>query len=359
MTDPFAARLLRWFDRHGRRDLPWQRTDTSGRRDPYAVWLSEVMLQQTQVRTVVDYFERFVAALPTVRALATASEDQVFALWSGLGYYRRARFAHQAAQICVRDHGGDLPADFAALVLLPGIGRSTAGAILAQAYGQRWPILDGNVKRVLARHHGVAGYPGEVAVEKELWRHADLHTPQARVADYTQAIMDLGATICVRERPRCVQCPLAATCVAYCEGLTAALPTRRPARSIPTRATCMLVLRDAQGRVLLERRGPNGVWSGLWSLPEADSADAARSRARQYAQVTGDELLAGFTHAFTHYRLQVTPLLFRCNVASTGVADHPDLRWCAADALEQLGLPTPVRRLLSRINDAGAATAAK
>jgi A/G-specific adenine glycosylase len=359
MTDRLAAPLLRWFDRHGRKDLPWQRTDASGRRDPYAVWLSEVMLQQTQVRTVLGYFERFVAALPTLRALAAASEDQVFALWSGLGYYRRARHAHQAARICVREHGGDLPADFAALLALPGIGRSTAGVILAQAHGQRWPILDGNVKRVLARYPGVSGYPGEAAVEKELWRHADLHTPQMRVADYTQAIMDLGATVCLREQPRCAQCPLAAACVAYRDGLTAALPTRRPSRAVPTRSTCMLVLRDAEGRVLLERRGPHGVWSGLWSLPEADDADAARSLAGHHATIAGDEPLDAFTHVFTHYRLQVTPLLFRCTAAIPCVADPPGLRWCAADELARLGLPSPVRRLLSRVNDAAAAVAAK
>jgi A/G-specific adenine glycosylase len=359
MTDPLAAPLLRWFDRHGRKDLPWQRADASGRRDPYLVWLSEVMLQQTQVRTVVGYFERFVAALPSVRALATASEDQVFALWSGLGYYRRARHAHQAARICVEEHGGQLPADFAALLALPGVGRSTAGAILAQAHGQRWPILDGNVKRVLARYHGVSGYPGEAAVERELWHYADLHTPQARVVDYTQAIMDLGATVCLREQPRCMQCPLASGCVAYRDGLTSALPTRRPTRVIPNRDTCMLVLRDADRRVLLERRGPQGVWSGLWSLPEAGNVDAARSWARQHAQVAGEEPLDAFTHVFTHYRLQVTPLLFRCTSTNPGIADHPDLRWYAADELEQLGLPSPVRRLLSRINDAAATVAAK
>jgi len=359
MTDPLAARLLHWFDRHGRKDLPWQRTDASGRRDPYAVWLSEVMLQQTQVRTVIGYFERFVTTLPTVRALAAASEDQVFALWSGLGYYRRARHAHETARICAREHGGELPADFAALLALPGIGRSTAGAILAQAHGQRWPILDGNVKRVLARYHGVSGYPGEAAVERELWHYADLHTPQARVADYTQAIMDLGATICLRGQPRCAQCPLAAGCVAYREGLTAALPTRRPARAIPTRSTCMVMLRDTRGRVLLERRGPHGVWSGLWSLPEADNADDARSWAGRHARVAGDEPLDAFIHVFTHYRLQVTPWLFRCAAANPGVADHPDLRWCTADELARLGLPAPVRRLLSRVNDAAAAGTAQ
>src|SRR6185437_219263 len=227
MIASLSSRLLRWFDRHGRKDLPWQRETSPGRRDAYGVWLSEVMLQQTQVATVVGYFERFVAALPTLRDLAAADEDTVLALWSGLGYYRRARFLHQAARICVAQHGGELPCDFAALNALPGIGRSTAGAILAQAHGLRFPILDGNVKRVLTRYHGIHGDPATSAIEKQLWRHAEAHTPKQRVADYTQAIMDLGATVCMRSRPRCETCPLAADCIAHRDALTAQLPTRK------------------------------------------------------------------------------------------------------------------------------------
>lgn len=347
MSATLATRLLRWFDRHGRKDLPWQHP-----RDAYRVWLSEVMLQQTQVITVVAYFERFVAALPTLRDLAAAEEDTVLALWSGLGYYRRARFLHRAAQLCVDQHGGELPRDFDALNALPGIGRSTAGAILAQAHGLRFAILDGNVKRVLTRYHGIHGHPGESAVEKQLWQHAEAHTPTSRVADYTQAIMDLGATLCTRSRPRCEDCPLAADCVAHRDNLTAILPSRKPTKSIPTRATVMLILRDRDGRVLLERRGPHGVWSGLWSLPEASDPDGAWRIAQQHARIDDAQALVPFTHVFSHYRLDIEPLLFDHATAQRGIADNPQLRWCSAGELGALGLPAPVRTLLLQINDA-------
>lgn len=349
MTATFATRLLRWFDRHGRKDLPWQRTLDNGRRDAYRVWLSEVMLQQTQVATVIGYFERFVSSLPSLRDLAAADEDTVLALWSGLGYYRRARFLHRAAQICVEQHGGELPRDFDALHALPGIGRSTAGAILAQAHGLRFPILDGNVKRVLTRYHGIHGHPGESAVEKQLWQHAEAHTPVARVADYTQAIMDLGATLCVRSRSRCESCPLAAGCIAHRDGLTAQLPTAKPGKRTPTRSTVMLILRDHHGRVLLERRGPQGVWSGLWSLPEATDPDGAWRIAQQHALIDGAQTLTPFTHVFSHYRLDIEPLLFDRATATRGIADNPQLRWYSTEELAALGLPAPVRTLLLNI----------
>ncbi|BFI95014.1 MAG: A/G-specific adenine glycosylase [Rhodanobacter sp.] len=341
---PFAAALLAWFDDHGRHDLPWQHP-----RDAYRVWLSEIMLQQTQVSTVVGYFDRFVAALPTLRELAAAPEDRVLALWAGLGYYRRARFLHRAAQCCVQDHGGELPRDFAALAALPGIGRSTAGAILAQAHGMRFPILDGNVKRVLARYHGIHGHPGASAVEKQLWQHAEAHTPHTRTADYTQAIMDLGATVCTRARPCCGTCPLASGCTALRDGLVAQLPSPKPSKTAPTRATVMLILRDADGRVLLERRGAQGVWPGLWSLPEAAGIDAAWRRARQHARIDDAQALAPFTHVFSHYRLRVEPLLFDGATATSAIADNPGLRWCDAGELAALGLPAPVRKLLQNL----------
>jgi A/G-specific adenine glycosylase len=345
-----SGRLLRWYDRHGRKDLPWQRETAPGCRDAYRVWLSEVMLQQTQVAVVIGYFERFVTALPTLRDLAAADEDTVLALWSGLGYYRRARFLHQAAKICVEQHDGELPRDFAALNALPGIGRSTAGAILAQAHGLRFPILDGNVKRVLTRYHGIHGDPAASAVEKQLWLHAEAHTPKRRIADYTQAIMDLGATICVRSRPCCEACPLADDCTALREGLTAQLPTRKAGKSIPTRATVMLVLRDQQRRVLLERRGPQGVWSGLWSLPEATDPGSAWRLAQQHAQIDDAQALAPFTHVFSHYRLNIEPLLFDQAAALQKVADDGTLRWCSASDIDTLGLPSPVRKLLRQIH---------
>ena len=344
-----AARLLHWFDRHGRKDLPWQSETSPGERDAYRVWLSEVMLQQTQVATVLAYFERFVAALPSLPALARADEDTVLALWSGLGYYRRARFLHRAAQICVEQHDGELPRDFAALAALPGIGRSTAGAILAQAHGLRFPILDGNVKRVLTRYHGIDGDPATGAVAKQLWLHAEAHTPRHRVADYTQAIMDLGATVCVRGNPRCEACPLAGDCVAFREGRTAQLPTRKAGKSVPTRATIMLVLRDGQQRILLERRGPQGVWSGLWSLPEATDADDAWRIAQRHAHIDDAQALAPFTHVFSHYRLNVEPLLFDRAAARQEVADDAQRRWGSTSDLDTLGLPAPVRKLLLQL----------
>ena len=337
----FASILLAWFDEHGRKDLPWQHP-----RDAYRVWLSEVMLQQTQVVTVIPYFQRFIDALPTLRDLAMADEDTVLALWSGLGYYRRARFLQRAAQICVEQHGGELPRDFDALSALPGIGRSTAGAILAQAHGLRFAILDGNVKRVLTRYLGIHGHPGQSAVEKMLWQHAEALTPATRTADYTQAIMDLGATVCVRSRPQCDTCPLAAECVAKRDGLTAQLPSTKPSKAIPTRDTVMVILRDAQGRVLLERRGPQGVWSGLWSLPEASDHDHAWRAAQSLARIDDAQALPSFVHVFSHYRLKIEPLLFDEATAHQRIADNVVLRWCDAAERAALGLPAPVRSLL-------------
>jgi A/G-specific adenine glycosylase len=345
VTDDFARDLLAWFALHGRKDLPWQHPRT-----PYRVWLSEVMLQQTQVRTVLAYFERFVAALPTLAALADAPLDRVLALWSGLGYYSRARNLHRAAQVCVELHGGELPRDFDALAALPGIGRSTAGAILTQAYGLRFPILDGNVRRVLARWHGVPGWSGEAAVQRELWAHADAHTPETRVADYTQAIMDLGATVCVRSRPLCAACPVANGCIALRDGLTAELPTPKPSRQVPTRETTMLIVRDDDGRVLLEQRPPAGIWAALWSLPETHdvaSADAVL-RERYAVRAESSAALAGFVHSFSHYHLRVTPLVVT-GTRAPRVADDAGRGWYSRDEWQALGLPSPVRKLLQTV----------
>jgi len=346
-VDDFARKLLRWFDRHGRHDLPWQHPRT-----PYRVWISEVMLQQTQVATVIPYFKRFTAALPDLPALAAASEDRVLALWSGLGYYRRARHLHAAARLCVERHGGELPRDFDALAALPGIGRSTAGAILALAHGERRAILDGNVRRVLARFHGIRGWPGERAVENRLWKLAERHTPAARVADYTQAIMDLGATTCTRSRPRCEHCPQARECVAHAQSLTAEIPQRRPARMLPEKHVVWLVLGDAHGRVLLTRRGSQGVWPGLWSLPEApDRASAIRTAARLAGLGrVRPSALPMVRHGFTHFRLHALPLHWCAARGGHAIADAPDLRWCTPEDLGALGIPAPVRELLSTLN---------
>ena len=306
------------------------------------------MLQQTRVSTAAPYFERFVAALPSIAALAAAPLDQVLALWSGLGYYARARNLHAAARACMDHHGGELPRDFDALVALPGIGASTAGAILAQAWGERFAILDGNVKRVLARYHGIEGWPGRAVVEQRLWACARGHLPLRRLADYTQAQMDLGATVCTRHAPACTACPLSQGCVARAQGRTAELPTPRPGKALPTREAVLLVLQDAGGRVLVQRRPPAGVWAQLWSLPEAGDEAAARDWFRKH--VDGDygrgQALPGITHAFSHYRLRMHPRRWVAVAAASSVGDNGDLRWISRDAMPGLGIPAPVRALL-------------
>ncbi|MEO5625674.1 MAG: NUDIX domain-containing protein, partial [Dokdonella sp.] len=258
------------------------------------------------------------------------------------------RNLHRSAKICIDQHGGDLPRDLDALAALPGIGRSTAAAILAQAFGERHAILDGNVRRVLARWHGVHGWPGATAAQRSLWMHAEEHTPQRRIADYTQAIMDLGATLCTRTRPQCVRCPVATGCIALRDGLTSVLPQSKPKRSIPTRSTTMLIVRDTQDRVLLERRPPTGVWARLWSLPEIDDASAAIGELlRHYAVDAKDPtLLDSFVHTFSHYHLRITPLLLAGVSNVNRIADDTDRGWYSREQLGALGLPAPVRKLL-------------
>jgi A/G-specific adenine glycosylase len=342
----FADTLLNWFDRDGRHDLPWQHPRT-----PYRVWLAEIMLQQTQVQTVIPYYERFLQALPTLPELAAADSDKVHALWAGLGYYARARNLHKAAQVCVARHGGELPQDYDALSALPGIGRSTAGAILAQAHGQRFAILDGNVKRTLCRYHGIGGWPGSAAVEKALWQVAESELPEQRLADYTQAIMDFGATLCTRHDPACVQCPLQDDCVARREGRVEQLPETKPGKSIPERRTLMLLLRDASGHVLLARRPDSGVWSGLWSLPEAADHDQARAFLAGHPALDFDAALAlpPIEHTFSHYRLHIEPLSWRIAESAPAVGENAALRWQPLDQLHELGLPAPVKKLLGNL----------
>ncbi|HJW45559.1 MAG TPA: A/G-specific adenine glycosylase [Lysobacter sp.] len=343
VADSFATRLLTWFDRNGRHDLPWQHPRT-----PYRVWLSEIMLQQTQVKTVIPYFERFLNALPTLQALASAPQDMVMAVWSGLGYYARARNLQAAARRCGELHGGELPRDIDALTALPGIGRSTAAAILSQAWGDRHAILDGNVKRVLTRFHGIDGYPGLPAVEKQLWSLAESHVPHARLADYTQAQMDLGATLCTRADPACVLCPLQADCIARREGRTAELPTPKPGKTPPQKYAHVLWLEGTDGEVLLQRRPPTGIWASLWTLPQADDAAAARDWFERTARGDFDtaEALPAIDHAFSHYKLQLQPLRLRGIALRARVGDNDDLRWVARDELASLGIPAPIRKLL-------------
>jgi A/G-specific adenine glycosylase len=348
-TKTFAARLMRWHKSHGRHDLPWQ-----GTRDPYRIWVSEIMLQQTQVTAVIPYYQRFMESFPTLASLANASSDAVMRHWSGLGYYSRARNLHAAAKIVQNEFGGEFPNTAEAIATLPGIGRSTAAAIAAFAFGERAAILDGNVKRVLCRAYGIEGFPGESAVETRLWALAESLLPQTGIEIYTQALMDLGATLCTRTKPECQSCPLHADCVARRDNRTGALPTRKPKKSVPTRNTAMLVLmRDNQ--ILLELRPPSGIWGGLWSLPEVD-ADADFTvicRQRFGARLESSTPMAPIRHGFTHFTLDIQPVLCLVEKTVTALAE-PSYRWFSPRDLEQAGMPAPVKRVLQTLP--GAAT---
>ncbi len=344
--DGLAAPLLAWFDRHGRKDLPWQRAPS-----PYRVWVSEVMLQQTQVATVVPYFERFMARFLSLADLAAAPLDEVLHLWSGLGYYARARNLHRAAGIAVAKHGGELPRDLEGLQSLPGIGRSTAGAVLSLALGQRHPILDGNVKRVLARCFAVPGWPGETRTLARLWDLAEGCTPAARVGAYNQALMDLGATLCTKAAPACGRCPLAAGCAALAQGNPTAFPAPRPRRGVPARAVLWLVLRNGAGEVLLERRPALGVWGGLWGLPECPDGEVPEDWCRRRLGLAPQrvELLRPRRHSFTHFRLDIQPVALALGQSAGAVADGADRLWCDPTRPAQVGLAAPVARLLAEL----------
>jgi A/G-specific adenine glycosylase len=341
--ESLASKLLPWFDAHGRHDLPWQAEPT-----PYRVWISEVMLQQTQVETVKPYFERFVARFPDVTALAAAPSDEVMRLWSGLGYYARARNLHCAANEIVARHGGDLPDTLATLMELPGIGRSTAGAILALGRGQRHPILDGNVKRVLTRVFLVEEAAESSAGLKKLWALSEAATPAARVAAYTQAIMDLGATVCARANPACGRCPLAQVCKAFATGRAGSLPA--PRRRAPRRLKrTHMVFALAEGRVLLERRPPKGIWGGLWAPPEfAQPADAEAGLSTRFGVAVPTRRLAPVRHAFTHFDLEIEPWVVELDDRGGQVAEG-DSRWLPLASIESVGLPAPVARLLEEL----------
>jgi len=350
--DHIADPLLEWFDQHGRKDLPWQT-----HRTPYRVWVSEIMLQQTQVSTVIPFYKRFMAQLPTVEDLAHAAEDTVLHLWTGLGYYARARNLHRCAKQICESHKGVFPSDLTGLEALPGIGRSTAGAILSLAMDTRAPILDGNVKRVLARYHAVEGWPGQRAVSDTLWSHAEHHTPNHRVADYTQAIMDLGATCCTRSRPGCQQCPLAAGCKALAEGRQSEFPGRKPRKAIPMRQRWLAVVTRSPGEVLLEKRPDSGIWGGLWVPPEFESASAAEAWITEHLPVPRGvcRIDEPFHHTFTHFKLEAHPVRAHC-VANRGTTigvecDAQSLQWFSLHPPPSVGLPAPIVRLLTRLGD--------
>ncbi len=347
----FAERLLAWFDRYGRRDLPWQHPRT-----PYRVWVSEIMLQQTRVETVVPYFLRFMEHFPDVASLAAAPLDTVLHQWSGLGYYARARNLHRAAQVIVGEHNGELPTQRAALERLPGIGRSTAAAILAQAHDRAEAILDGNAKRVLARHAGIDGWPGSVAVQRELWAEAEIRSPATRCADYTQAIMDLGSLVCTRSRPRCDACPVQDDCRAFAQGLVADLPAPRPRRVLPTRTRWAACLRSADGIAMIQREA-NGIWGGLYSLPEAATPDALEdwvlARWPTAAPAGQDH---GLQHSFSHYRLDLRIRPFDLPASTCGIMEGDRLIWYKPGTSRAVGIPAPIQRYLHDDKDPGNGT---
>jgi A/G-specific adenine glycosylase len=342
-----AAALIEWHERQGRHDLPWQKDRTS-----YRVWVSEIMLQQTQVATVIPYYERFMARFPTVTALAEAPIDDVLHLWTGLGYYARARNLHRAAVAIHTDFHGQFPKTFEGVASLPGIGRSTAGAILALSSGQRFPILDGNVKRVLARYFGVEGSTAEKSVQDRLWHLSDTCTPEERVDIYTQAIMDLGATVCTRHKPLCAYCPLAQGCYARATSRQGDLPTPRTSKGTRrSREIFMLVAMRGDGSVLLERRPESGIWGGLWCLPEFETASAASAYAGHTLKSAQAQPkpLSIVEHAFTHFDLVITPLLTRC-AGYAGVMDSIPTLWYNARDPARIGLPAPIKTLLDNLS---------
>jgi A/G-specific adenine glycosylase len=338
---PFATRVVRWQRRHGRHGLPWQ-----GTRDAYRIWLSEVMLQQTQVTTVLPYFERFTARFPTVADLAAASEDEVLALWSGLGYYARARNLQRAARVVAERFGGNFPSRFDDLVQLPGVGRSTAGAIAAFAGGERRAILDGNVRRVLARHAGIDGDMTNAATLARLWGEAEARLPRSSIEAYTQGMMDLGADLCGARNPACMLCPVAEDCVARRDERIEELPGRR-ARATPRRRRVAMLVVLSRGEVLLEKRPSSGIWGGLWSLPEAPIEGDVKAllRSRYGIQAANITPLEPFEHAFTHFTLEVMP--WRIDIRKPpAIAAEKGTTWLSLGDIAGAALPSPVKKLL-------------
>ncbi len=345
VSSAFSQQVLAWFDQHGRKDLPWQHDC-----DPYSIWISEIMLQQTRVDTVIPYYERFVQRFSDVRQLASAGLDEVLHYWTGLGYYARARNVHKAArQICER-HQGRFPENMKEMTALPGIGRTTAAAILALGFHQRHAILDGNVKRVLARYFAVEGWPGESKVEAQLWVHAESLLPDHDIADYTQAMMDIGATLCTRTRPGCLLCPVQKGCMAFGQRRQHELPVSRPSRNLPQRKVQIVLVQNNEGAIWLEKRPPLGVWGGLYSFPEfMDEACLQEWLERQYgADVTKKKTLPVITHIFSHFRLHMYPTLVYVADKPIGVMEDAVGVWYKASS-EKIGLAAPVHKTLQQV----------
>lgn len=332
--------LLTWHKQHGRHDLPWQNTH-----DAYRIWVSEIMLQQTQVTTVIPYYQRFMSSFPTVNALAHAENDEVMHHWTGLGYYARARNLHKAAKQIIDQHSGIFPKTFEDVLALPGIGRSTAGAILAFSEQQHHAILDGNVKRVLARFYEVEGWYGKKSVETQLWKLAEANTPKEGVHTYTQAIMDFGATLCTRSKPKCVECPLSANCGAFNNERTSELPHGKPKTQKPTKQTYMLLIQNDAGHILLQQNPPSGIWGGLWCPPQSNQL--SKQMNFETLALQQKKVLPMLKHTFSHFHLEITPVL--CSYTQTqSIADNSYL-WYKSDASQALGLAAPVKKLLALI----------
>ena len=342
----FSDPLLNWFDRHGRKDLPWQKNAS-----PYHVWLSEIMLQQTQVKTVIPYYQRFIKHYGDVQSLADAPIDNVLALWTGLGYYARARNMHKAAILMCDQHQGSMPNELQALIDLPGIGRSTAGAIMALAYQQRFAILDGNVRRVLTRFYAISGWPGNKVVENQLWQYAEKLLPVERIADYIQAQMDLGATICTRTKPTCEQCPLTTDCKAFLLNNAQNYPTTKPKKIIPLRQTNWLIAQLQTGEVLLQQRPNSGIWGGLWSFPELSfTKNIATTCQHEFNINTGEiTIYPHFRHVFSHFKLDIYPYLVSSTIDENHIAENKKLTWYKISDALQLGLPAPVKSFLQSL----------
>lgn len=342
-----SRQILKWFDKHGRHDLPWQKKPT-----PYRVWISEIMLQQTQVTTVIDYFERFMKRFPTLSKLTNAPLDEVFELWSGLGYYARAKNLHKTAQIIQTQYHGKFPTDYDAVLALPGIGRSTAGAILSISTQQRYPILDGNVKRVLSRHFAIDDWYGNPKTLEKLWEHSEKITPKERVADYTQAIMDLGATVCTRSQPKCTLCPISKSCEAKKLDRIKFYPMPRPKTKIPTKATTVLMLISPKYQcILLEKRPIKGIWGGLWSLPECSVKSNIKEWCTKTFQLTLKKMYTWetFRHTFTHFHLNIHPVLCEVHDQYKPKSISLNYQWYPFEKAYTLGLPAPIRRLIEQL----------
>jgi A/G-specific adenine glycosylase len=345
----FHKKILNWFDKHGRHDLPWQINPT-----PYRVWISEIMLQQTQVATVIPYFQSFITRFPDISTLALAPLDSVLELWTGLGYYSRARNCHKTAQQIYTHHQGIMPDTLEEIIAFPGIGRSTAGAILALSFQKRYPILDGNVKRVLCRYFALEGWPGVPAVTQKLWAFSEMLTPKNRVHHYTQAMMDLGATVCKRSKPTCTVCPLKNSCEAYQKNTFTLYPFSKPKQDKPTKSTRMLILINSQDQVLLYKRPSTGIWGGLWSFPECEAEESPKIRMwikKQFNfEVKKLTLWPSFRHCFTHLNLAIFPVHVEIKLNLKSI-DHENHYWHTIGTSLNRGIATPIKRLLETLQN--------